>query len=488
MDDEISIIPLQDGMLGDDSLYFSKHDNDEDITTVLNSGNHVIKYATHCPRLLAVNEDLFIDTSSFVLMFIIILSSSIVGVLAAFPYATYHAWITSIEWIFFCVIRATVFACVFTSQWVFTIFDIVHRPKQTIRSCTIMRHIVCTLFAALYSVLYAIKWMELDNIILWQLTIGLFTISWFNVFYGVINYRLGSSTVFMSTSTNLRVRSIILSCIKAAERIAWKSADDCNSIMYHLKHDKHIGVFIAKQSNSLFYTYPLSGDKLEMYENAVYDMYASTRTSFIDLFVGLSLVPLTLALLEDYGYSLYKMCHTLHCVDTFDWVVFICTSILAILYTIATYDIHHNNARKCSSICQTKQDMIGGIKKLFVQSFPLACACIVGTTRLNSSYSIFGRIAGKFDMPYSIGLPFIYTMIGVVFIIDTAAAYKIVCRSYKKMISILILPIISWSSYLPSSINHIVQYYYLRYYYKRLKWYVKNCDEQMICVLQEHLL
>lgn len=471
---------------------FFHSSNAETYTTVVAEGNYVIKYSTEVTRLILINEDFYINSTSAAVLLTIVLLSTIIGTMSAFPYGTYSERITNVEWIFYCLIRAIVFAIVFTSQWCSLVVDHLYKHHHKSNSSGIPRHLLCILFAGLYSVLYSIKWMELDDILLWQATIPLFAMSWFAVFHNVINYRLVSSLNTANTNANMRMRSVILSCIKVAEGIVKASASSCDKVLNYYDKFCTIEVLVAKQRNSMFYTGSSKVDTLIMYEEDAYDRCKDTRISFVNLFIGFSLVPLSLSVLEDYGHSLYKLCITIPknipCTDLFDWLSFVLCSILSILYIVATYDIHHNNMRKLVLIFRSKQDMLDAIKHIVWQILPISAACIIGTTRFNASYSIFGRIAAKFSMPYSLGLPFIYTSLSLVFIIDVAASYKIICRSYKKFLSIFSLSLSPYRDMYPKAMRYCVSYYTLRYNQKRLKRFIRTCDDETLCVLYEELM
>jgi hypothetical protein len=483
------VMLYRDGSSSEEGLYFKTLESD-DYVSVVNEGNYTIKYNPDDQTLSEINKTFYIDQASFLKFFTALLISTLVGILSSFPYATYYERITYVEWVFFCLIRTAIFAFVFSSQWIGSIFDYMYRHKYSSSTLPsgIARHLTCTLFATLYSLLYSIKWIELNDVLLWQVSIALFTISWFNVFYNVINCRLGSSITISTTSAKIRIRRVLLSCIKIAENIARDSRSSCDSIFLHFDKRCNIEILIAKQVNSMFYITNGQLDKLDMYEENVYDTCREVRNSFVNMFVGFSLIPLTLSVLEDYGYSLYKLCSDIKCANAFEWLSFILCSLLSMLYMVATYDIHHNNMKKLALVFRSKQDMIAAVKSLVVQAVPLSCACIIGTTRFNASYAIFGKIAAKFGMPYSIGLTFIYSMLSIVFIIDTAACYKIICRSYKKLLSILCMPLVPYSNIFPDIIKTYIRYYSLRYYYKRLKWFLRNCEETTLYILYDKLL
>lgn len=469
----------------------------DSFTKVLGTGNYVIKYKNITEPLLHVNNTFFVEAMSPFCMLLLLLVSLASGSLSALPYATYHEWITTTEWVFFCVVRTVTFGIVFTSQWVSIGSGIIYMNRSSSSACHAGRYLVAGMFAVLYAILYCIKWIELSNVVIWQVSIPMFTISWFAVYYSFANYRLGSSTSCASSMFEKRVRPILLSAVKRVEYIVRSDDDNCEKVYASVcdVDSRNIGALFAKHFNTDFYQdhednkIGVSGDrKLDMYEDETYDKNKERCTSMADMFVGLVLVPVILALLEDYGYPLHRLCKGPGCISGYDWMAFVLCTTLGILYLVATYDVHHTNMRKVFVFFRSKQDAIECIKRLLTSLLPLALACVIATTRLNSSYSIFGKIAGKFEMPYSLGLPFIYVCVGIVFVVDMTASYKIICRTYKQMLSIVSLSLERYIRYLPWSIGNFLKYYYIRFYCKRLKWIIKTCDNITLTAMFDQLL
>lgn len=458
----------------------------EEETVVVSQGNSVIKTRFLPAPLNSLNENLFVHGISPLALVCVLVICGCAGVISSLPYATYHSWITPTEWVFFCLIRTIAFALVFTAQWVSAVSYLAYMNKWSGSAWAPGRYIASGLFALLYSILYCIKWMELNNVIVWQLTIPMFTLSWFSVFYSFCSYRLGSS---QRASTKFRddTRKAILSCIKTARNITRSDSDHCYNVFHHIESSPNICLLVAVHINSSFHSKDFSS-KLSVYEESVYDKLQETRSSLVDIFVGVSLVPVILALMEDYGYPIHKLCKSEGCVAAYDWIVLCSCALLGILYMVAVYDIHHTNMRKIAIFFRSKQDILAGIKKLILRLLPLSIACVVATTRLNASYSIFGKIAGKLEMPYSIGLSFIYLCVSIVFVVDMMAAYKITCRTYKHLVSVISVSIRNYTDYMPWVIGDYFRYHYLCFYYRRLSWTIKTCKDELLVDMCDHLI
>lgn len=465
---------------------------------VLSEGNYIIKYKNITEPLLSISNNFFVDPISPFCLLVLLTCSMLVGTASSLPYSTYHEWITTTEWVFFCVVRTSTFAIVFASQWVSVGSGIIYMNRSgSTKTCHVGRYILAGVFAVLYSILYCIKWIELNSVVLWQLTIPMFTLSWFVVYYTFANYRLGSSLTCAPTLFEKRARPVLLSAIKRVEYITRSDDENCEKVYESVSNDayRNIGMFLARQLDSDFCqssrnteSQPPADRKLDMYEDVIYDKHKETCTSMSDMFVGIVLVPLILALMEDYGYPLHRMCKSSTCESAYDWMAFVLCSILGILYLVATYDVHQTNMRKVFIFFRSKQDAVECVRRLVTSLLPLALASVVATTRLNSSYSIFGKIAGKFEMPYSLGIPFVYVCVSLVFVIDMTSTYKIICRTYKNMMGVVALSLDRYILYLPWSIGGFLKYYYIRFYCKRLKWIIKTCDEVTLIAMFEQLL
>lgn len=479
-----TILTMQQTSDGEGEIFFSAEDS-KGYVKVLGDGNYTIKYSQDKVGLLRVNEQFKVSPPNALITLAILVCSFTVGVIASFPYATYETNITQVEMVFFCIIRSCVFAFVFSSQWVITIYKLLVRHEYKSNNLGFIRYSLCCVFASLYAIMYTIKWVEMDNILIRKGSVPLFALSWFNVFYNLIDMRLISCMSFSSTSAKMRMRKVLLSCIKIAECITKKSRESCCKVFSHFENIHTIELLVAKQVNSMFYQ--SKTDVLNVYEEDKYDRCADLRKCFINVCIGFSLVPLFLSIMEDYGYSLFRLCTSENLEIAYYWMTACFCLILSVLYIVATYDIHHRNMTKVWTAFRSKQDMIEAIKNMVFQTIPLMGACIIGTTRVNSSYAIFGKIAAKFDMPISVGLTFIYAMLTIVFIIDAAASYKIICRSYKGLLSIISLSISPWNCTLPGIISSFIKRYTLRYNYKRLKRFIRNCNDATVSAIYEDL-
>ncbi len=454
-------------------------------TDIIINSKHKISYGSIHPSAIKLNYNFFNNTThpmveSFIVTLFISVSS-----MAALPYTAYTGFLMPDLWLFFCVFRTGAYAFVFFVYWINFVQQILwsfstKRPV-IITAIYILKLCINCLFAALYSSLYSIKWMELPTVILWQISIPAFMASWFLVYFTVIDKHLSLSiSVSGSPSTNVvnRRRKILLSSIKKVEKLSYSSLSRAKNIYSSLIEYKDVTLLIAKLSATDFYNN--EAEKLDIYENELFDSWSEIRTSIVNILLGLSILPLTLAMVEDYGHSLHNIISS---EEPFLWMITIFCCTLAVLYIIATYPIHHKSFRNITYIFN--KDKLVNIITKFITRLPLAfVACVVAAVRLNASYAIFGKMVAKFRIPYSLGMPILWTGVCIVFFVDYGACMKIVSYASKRFLSIICARIIMTSSDEPNLIEkHLrgfVHRYFIRYHTKNLKWIIRNCDEDLL--------
>jgi hypothetical protein len=272
---------------------------------------------------------------------------------------------------------------------------------------------------------------------------------------------------------NHKRKKILLLCVKEIERDCWNSADKTESIYNNLISIPDLSTFIYKHTNSKFYHN--EEDKLSLYENKFFDSWYETRTNIVNVLLGFSLVVLILSIIEDYGYSLHKLIGSN---NIFLWLVLILCSLLSCLYLVATYPIYHNTLKYLIEIF-TKREL-GEIICCLIRRLPFSFLGIISAlTRANSSYSIFGKIAGKMDVPTDIGLFLVWTATAIVGFVDYSACVKILSRTTKYVLMMLCVIISGWEPNV-ALIRHFVHRNVIRYHTKRLKNIIRNCSDKKL--------
>lgn len=411
----------------------------------------------------------FKRVSSYKYIFLTSVSLAI-AVLGAFPYTSYSEFLPDYEWGFICVLRTMVYILVFSSYIIHNVsrLNITYVSLKHCSLAYLLRVLFGILFAGLYSFLYSIKWLAHSDTPFFKVSIAFFILSWFIVYYSVIDRHL-SNTISIagipSSVLSLRRKVNLLKSIQELQDLCFENDELCRDMFLCISVGTE-KIYYMKLANSTLAQIEI--ERVHLYEEEHYDYFERIRGNLVNILLGISLVPLTLAMIEDYGYSFHQTFG-----DTgFLWVITILTSVLSVLYLTATYPIYHKLAR----ISINKECLKWSVLKVV----PLGCALAIASVRITASYSIFSKIAASMKMPYDIGWGFIGVGMAVVFLIDFLTCLKIVTSSFKR-----------WISYLSICLNVVLmrceidppcllKYLSLRCYFKYMKAYVRDVNEDIL--------
>jgi len=469
-------------------LFTRDSQNDKDVAKpVIIDGIYKISYNVH-PLIKFLDESFTVTKIHWIILLFTLLISASVSIFGSLPYIAYEGFLSNISWGLFCVGRACIYGGIFTVAWIdicTNLYKLVFAEKKvygnliTLSIYRIIRWIFGSIFALLYTFLYSIKWFNLGDLYFKYAVIPIFSLSWFVVFWKLIDKQLSSSistSGSISSSLNNRRRRILLFSIKRVEQICYESNKYSQILYQKISQNKgSFSLMFARLTDAQFYT-PEREEILTLYDEKGFDRWSELRSNIMNVILGVSLVVTTLSMIEDYGHSIYV---TFSIDETvYLWLVTVFCSILACMYLIATYSIHHKFVRF---------NMIWNryLPLKFLCRLPIMfCGGLIASIRMNSSYSIFGKIAGKFGMPYSIGMTFIWCCTIMVFLIDYGASVKIVSYSIKKFFTMICMCVDT-----PFLANiHVYRCFVIRYYTKRTKWLVRNCHEGELDELCKALL
>jgi hypothetical protein len=273
---------------------------------------------------------------------------------------------------------------------------------------------------------------------------------------------------------------MLLKSIKNTEEIVSRASGK--------KREDYLRNLFLEHNLSLFFTshvcrgISVSEERLVTYEKYWHDGLSEILGDIVNGMLGFSLIPLTLALLEDYGAAVKLIVSD---EDTFLWVLTITSLSLGILYLIATRPIHHKSFKVVTR--PSKRCFFRSLIKLPV----ILGAGAIGSLRVNMSFMIFGRLTGRFMVPFGLSQTLIWTGIILVFYIDYSTCVKILSCSFKMLFSLLSLIlwiIFQYVGYPCKLVKYLVTGYVIRWYTKYAKWLVRNCDEDLLDTIFDDIL
>jgi hypothetical protein len=480
----------------EDPLIFISKTNNQDI---INNGTHKVERESDFYQLQSINGKLFLNDSILSMLLSIILSIPISS-FASLPYLACHDHIVlGSTMIKLCSMRMLAYFLIFSVYWIYYINILFSGWKPgSITIISSIKHLICFLFSVTYSILYSIKWLEIEGVMFWKFTIPLFSISWFLNYYSIIDKQVGS---FGSStgSLNSKRRNALITNVKNIEALCYESEITSITIANEIIAMPCASLLMARLTRANFCN--IEEEKLEIYDSINFDFSSSARTNIVNIFLGISLVALSISMIEDYGYSLKSILKTTN-ENIFLWVAIISCCSLAIMYMIATYPIHHKTAKTIFNAFLFFKSERCVILKKFIYRIPFSIISIlIASVRMNASYSIFGRIAAKFQFPYCIGMSFIWVSTILVFMIDYGACMKSISWSSKKAVSIVCYIIFSRFartnksrdignniSLLQKAIRGFLSKYFIRYHTKRLKRIIRTCNDEELFELSKYLI
>lgn len=448
--------------MDEDSLLFTPMDiqNEKKSCHALGQFQSVVDSDLH--ELGATNDELFSEHAhGWLLSITAVLASLVLSSFAILPYTVYQRQLLVSDWILFCVVRPSMYMLVFCATWhkLFTRKNSYWGTWRIAISC---------LFAGVYTVLYTIKWIEADGIPLRYLSLSCLSVSWFAVFYEVMDRHLSSRSA--ASSIELRRKTTLLYAIRQQELACWRVPNFASFVSNALQSEQTLSVLVCRHSDAHLHGDMAEDAKLSIYEASVYDQYERPIATLVSVAMGLSFILLTLALIEDYAYAFFRLIRN---ESVFLVLVFVFCVIFSALYLLSTYPIYHRMLTQTLGLIRDPRETISS----FCRRTPLfVLASIAALTRMNASYSIFGSIAGHMGVPEGIGLFLVWLCVVIVALVDFSATLKIVSRTVKYIWMMLLLQLVG-ASWTPAWVGDEADRALARYYSKRLKRVIRNSNE-----------
>ena len=406
--------------------------------------------------------------------------SGLLAALSVLPYVTYQRQLLIGDWVLFCIIRPVTYYFIFLATW----HKLLTRKNNHWGSW--LRIVLSILFGAVYTTLYTMKWIEAENILISYVALPCLSTSWFLVYYEVMDRYITSRTSV--DALDLRRKRLLLLAIREQEKASWFVPDFAAYAAESLTTDKSCSVLVCKHTDAHLRTGQQEEVRLGFYENEFYDAWIDRIAALVGLEVGFSMIPLTLSVVEDYGYSIYKLVGD---TDAFLVIVFIFCVVFSILYLMTTHPIYQGMLRSGLLLFRDPREVILSFCRRVVLFF---LASITALTRVNSSYSIFGSIAGRMEVPVGIGLFLVWCAVLVVALVDFSSTLKILSRSVKYLCMIALVQVreMGWerectcfgSTFLRRATDRALT----RFYSKKLKREVRNATAFELSTLVDCLL
>lgn len=417
-------------------------------------------------ELESLNSSFFSDAESISVSHSLLawIVSVLFSAFSILPYTVYQRQLLFSDWVLFCVVRPATYALVFLATW----HKLLTRKNSYWGTWRIL---VSSLFAGTYTVLYTMKWIEADGIPLRYLSIPCLSLSWFVVFYEVMDRHLSSRSA--NNALDLLRKKMLLFSIRQQELACWSTPNFASFISSSLKNDESISVLFCKHQDAELQSAACEDARLAIYEAVSYDPYERYIASTVNLIVGFSFIPLTLALVEDYGYSFFRLIHN---EDVFLVLIFVFCVVFSSLYLLSTYPIYHKMMDRTMQLSTNTRQVVF----CFLRRTPLyVLASVASLNRMNASYSIFGSIAGLMSVPVGMGLFLVWFGVIVVALVDFSATLKIISRSVKYLWMIALMQLVN-TEWIPEVMVNEAHRAVARYYSKRMKRVVRNSDERTL--------
>jgi hypothetical protein len=274
-----------------------------------------------------------------------------------------------------------------------------------------------------------------------------------------------------ASSTDLRRKKMLLYAIRQQEIACWRVTDFSTLIHDSLLSDKSISVLVCKHQDAELRSTADEEVRLSIYENESYEPHERRISSLVDLVIGFSFLPLTLSMVEDYGYPLSRLMRN---EGVFLVLIFIFCVTLSCLYLLSTYPIYHGMMNKGMDLIRDPREAILS----FCRRSPLfVLSSIVALSRTNASYSIFGSIIGRMEVPEGMGLTLVWFGVITVAVVDFSATLKIASRAVKYIWMIALMELGRWTETGIGWIDSEIRRSVVRHHSKRLKRCIRNSDE-----------
>jgi len=400
---------------------------------------------------------------------------------AILPFTVFPGFLPTTEWDMMCVLRSSAYFKVFLYVWI-EAFRSLYRYLLIDTNNSLnyyetrsFRKVICLLFGLFYSSLYCWKWLAMDDLPFRVFSLCCFFVAFAAVFTKLLFRQLVGT---LSSPTSKNKRDILLASVSAVEReVNWnykanmviahklfQSTASPISCLLPLRNDYHL----HQVDNKVL---------LSLYEDDFCDVTKYYVTAVINIFLGVSWIALWITMIEDYGYAIAS---TTGLDETsYLWLATCLCGLLSSFYVLSSYNLYHRSIRSIYSFITLNNSL--SILKSFAYHIPFYFfgGCIA-SARLAASYTVFGRIAAKFALPYSIGFTLVYTGITIVFILDLITSSRLIFTSVKGFSTLFL----SWLfAYFP---NFVTSHYFVRYYLKKLKQRIRNLnhDGLDVCIAE----
>ena len=376
--------------------------------------------------------------------------SIILGIFSCLPLAAYNSNIElrTLFDLITCIIKAICGGLIFTACWfnlidkflisIYEYYDekYISNIFEDKRCHNIIKKCIIIFFSSIYALPYTWDYWISPNISIKYISVPLYFLSLLQVFYQRTNEQFQSSA---NSSTINRKREILLNSIKRMIKMCKYDSDSSNKILDELNNNpiQHVNdlnvkvkfsLMFAVSKNIIFY----KDNKEELtsqYEDDNYDKWKSTRTTLLNLFLGITYVALLITLINQYENLLVDIfisensTHIENKINAILWISIWTSIIEAGLFILATYNIHHNYLRKLlliadSYMCRKQITMI------FIYSPMITAGIILAITRLQSSYIAFAKLATFLELRKDLGFFLITVGMALSFLIEMGFMIK----------------------------------------------------------------
>lgn len=430
-------------------------------------------------------------TMHFLPAILILTAGGLIASISALPFVAYEGFLPSLEWDFTCILRATAFAIVYLEAWVLCFRriywwcipyitdtqDVRFPDPEDFPGVSLFKKLSGFFLAFTYAGLYAWKWYALTDILLSRLAIPMFLISTTLVFYNLIVRQLSNS---IGTRINNRQRKVLLRAAKIGYFNSTRDSIVAETVVDHLRRQNcsAFSLMIGVHNNYLFTD--KDDELLKVYEEDFYDPYEYIRVSGFNICLGVALIALWLTMIEDYGHAIATTAPLNE--EGYLWFVSIICFVISCFYLLCSYNLAHRALRSIHSFVRCKESL--QLIKGFAYKFPaFGMGILIASTRMNSSYAIFGRLAAKYALPHSLGFTLIYLGVGIVFLLDMVTATQLLHHAIQSLLTLG-----NWELCSKCSCGRRFENWMLvRYYHLKAKNLIREASEDVLNRLTLHV-
>ena len=404
--------------------------------------------------------------------------------IAALPFVAYEGFLPFLEWDFTCILRAISFGIVYAEAWITFLRNVFWRIHPTFvpaerfefpdpkdfPGVPTYKRLLGFVFAFIYASLYAWKWFVLDNIPAKYVAIAFFEASTTKVFYDLILKQLSNS---ISTNLHNRQRKVLLKAVKIGYFNSVRDHIVTETVVNHLRNDdcSKFSLMFGVHKDHVFRNE--KAEIMSVYEEDFHDSFEYIRVATTNIALGIACIALWMTMIEDYGHAISSTLSLTE--EGYLWFVSIVCFLISCFYILCSYNLVHRAVRGIHNFLRFRKSI--RLFQGFLTKFPaFGMGILIATTRMNSSYATFGRLAGKYALPYSVGFTLIYAGVGVVFALDMVTSTSLLHHAIR---SLLVLG--NWSFCSNCYYGRRFENYMLvRYYHLKAKNLIKEANEETL--------